>query len=122
MASKENDICEKDSIMNKGTLPEFNSATTEVHTPTLKNDTRLFVKRSSRFRKEREIGIINTGGIRNTLVSPKTLTLLEKLHAENVVFTPDSLQKEYDIIMNKDRYLFFLRSLISKNVLAIVTV
>ncbi len=121
MASKEGDICEKDSIMNNETLPEFSSATKEAHTPTLRNDTGLFVKRSCRFRKDREIGIINTGGIRNTLLSPETLTLLEKLHAENVVFTPDSFQKEYNIVMNKDRYLFFLKSLISKNVLTIVT-
>jgi len=122
MASKGNDICEKDSIMNSEMLPELSSAMREVHISTLKNDTELFVKRSCRFRKDREIGIINTGGIRNTLVSPETLTLLEKLYAENVVFTPNSLQKEYNIIMNKNRYLFFLKSLISKNVLAIVTV
>ncbi len=120
MASKKNNICEKDSIMNNEMLPEFSSAMRETHISTLKNDTGLFVKHSCRFRKDREIGIINTGGIRNTLVSPETLTLLEKLHAENAVFTPDSLQKEYDIIMNENQYLF-LKSLISKNVLTIVT-
>lgn len=122
MASKENDICKKDSIMNNETLPEFSFTTKEANIPTLKSDTGLFIKHSCRFRKDKEIGIVNTGGIRNTLVSPETLTLLEKLHAEKVVFTPDSLQKEYNIIMDKDRYLFFLESLILKNIMVISVV
>ena len=120
MASKENDICEKDSIMNNETMLEFSSAVKKATGPTLKSDTELFVKRSCRFRKDKEIGIINTGGIKNTMVSLETLILIKNFHAENAVLTPDLLQKKYNITMNNDSYLFFLESLVSKNILELV--
>lgn len=79
-------------------------------------DTKMRIRPSCRFRRDQTIGIINTGGIKNTFFSIETFNLLEKLYYEKRVFTPQILVDEYGIEMEKSTRNLFLSEIINRNV------
>lgn len=76
------------------------------------------IKSSCRFRKDKEIGIINTEGTKNTFFSINTFNIMKKVFDSSLVFTPVSLLKTFpEIKMDKNRLFSFLNQLLTKGVL-----
>jgi len=84
----------------------------------VKDFTGMRIKPSCRFRKDREMGIINTEGTKNTFFSIRTFDVMKKVFDSSLVFTPVSLLETFpEIKMNKSRLSSFLSQLLTKGVL-----
>ena len=79
-------------------------------------DSVLRVRNQCRFRNDFAMGIVNTGGIKNTFVGHNTLRLLQEV-SKRQTFKPEELKVEYSIEMKNSDYLCFLDDLVCKNVL-----
>ena len=115
MASRDGSVCGDDVIA------DAQKQKIDISRPsspiTLTGTTQLRVKVKCRFRKDDVMGVINTGGLQNTLVAPETLDVFKGIHDEGSTFTPDSLRTTHSIIMPEEQYLQFLDQLVTKNVL-----
>ncbi|MCX6702525.1 MAG: radical SAM protein [Candidatus Wolfebacteria bacterium] len=78
------------------------------------------IRKICRFRNDKEIGVVNTGGIKNTFVTVETMDVLQKLHASQVALTPLELQAAFGISMDKDEYSRFLAELVRREVAEIL--
>ena len=72
------------------------------------DDIFLRINPNCRFRREENFGIVNTGGIRNLLVSSETFNLFLDLHKQHRVFTAEQLFNEASINMEKSAYARFM--------------
>ena len=117
IASSDENLCGKDKIMKSEEDVPLNFIKHLPNSSVITENTLLRVKFTCRFRKDMAMGIINTGGIRNTFVSHDTLLLFEKLGAEKAVFTPQVVREKYGILMDQHEYLNFFGELIIRGVL-----
>lgn len=116
VASANGNICGEDAILKEIKHDHEFLKKQRPALPTI-NDIQLRVRSSCRFRQDKALGIINTGGIKNTFVTHETLELLEDLHGKKLIFTPAILRSKYGVHMESDRYLRFFGELIARDVL-----
>lgn len=117
VASPNGNICGEDAIMMMPMQQERGFLKRRRSTSVVDGNTKLRVRDSCRFRQDKALGIINTGGIKNTFVTHETLALFEDLHAKKLTFTPELLCTVHGIVMEKARYLWFLGELVDRSVL-----
>jgi len=124
VASSGENICNEDPIMSDALDKTFKSREFLKHrkiSPVVADNAKLRVKNVCRFRKDKVLGIINTGGIKNTFVSNETLAVFEDLQTKKSIFTPKFLREMKMITMENSQYLSFLGELVERGVLEQVT-
>lgn len=116
VASADGNICGEDIIMKKINYDyTFINKTNPISV--ISAGTALRVRICCRFRKDKEIGVINTGGIKNTFVTHETLEVFKNAHSKKLIFTPTILRNAYGIIMDDADYARFLSELVAREVL-----
>lgn len=124
VASSGKNICNEDPIMIDTASRSLESREFLKHnkaSPAVADNAKLRVKNACRFRKDKVLGIINTGGIKNTFVTNETLVVFEDLQAKKLVFSPKLLREIKAISMGEFQYLGFLGELVERGVLEYVT-
>lgn len=110
-------LCMNDPIMQK---PEdFRPKMKERTKVSIGMGSILRVRKQCRFRDDKAMGIINTGGIKNTFVGHDTLHLFREASKKQSFF-PEELKSSHSIDMSNSDYLRFLTDLIDRNVLELV--
>jgi len=122
VASINGNVCGEDSIMQREFLDEGVFAQGTQNTPgvLIAETTKLRMRKKCRIRNDKEMSIVNTGGIKNTFVTNETAAILGNLNEKRVIFTPATLRESKGINMEQDRYHQFLSKLVIKDVLEIV--
>ncbi|KKU19569.1 MAG: Radical SAM domain protein [Candidatus Nomurabacteria bacterium GW2011_GWA1_46_11] len=121
VAPTDGSLCGEDPIMKKSEVRKLPTLVRHHDAVLIEGSTLMKIRKGCRFRQDDEVGIINTGGIKNAIVERETLELLKSLHAEGVEFTPGGLRDQHGIQMSDEEYYSFMSELVTREVAQIST-
>ncbi len=114
-------VFEKDTAMRENQMESKHNIAIYPSMKSLDGIALLRVKETCRFRKDGELCVINTGGMKNVFINSETFGLLSTLYSEKSKFTVSELITKYDLHMNLEECCNFFSHLVNRGVIEILT-